>query len=835
MATVSLATWKECLWAELFDDESGDGRPVSIIHVDDALFSRACANRSLTLSDIEARDAFLCAFPNRLSVQRWLSGSENPGEALLPLLVLCCLAASEAAESDDNDYRARMRDMMGWNDRIIDCKALPGLWARLALLTRKRTEHRPTRPLILPDPRFRTQIGHAIELTFPSRNDTRRLLHELSGVQFDLDAPRAVLAWLAPLITRRRFSPTFEETYNSFRDAWLAAERSLADHRFWCGWKLATQTLRSVTTGPGIEIVADEWGIRQIIDARREQAIDLEEALRARALPGALIVAATKNHVIPLIEGEWGRLRWIGEEQGKSPIAALIRQRAFSGRYQKLNCSNVVGAVGWGLTFDVAGVLGERAPTVDRDRLIDVVATGCTRVDGGILARPALPFLIEATGHVASVTLTGELTDQLSIERISKGSWRVTPQAPLTGDIRIVAEPRMGGASFERSLRLRRSVLVPTFRESVPERLYDSDPDPVQAWPTTAEASDVIRPLAVPGDLASKSALTDLIEFLAIRTAPLPLGGFCEIVRRAIGDDSVNPWDVIQALQDARVVRMLDVRGWRGRVLLSQPPRGAIVRTPIEWAMVFEGCLSETWLARLVAAVSHQGLNMEMRAGVGTWSPPTPVVFSQDFTQLMEISNAIEAPVGFARSDLLLVSSLQVARPLAVTESRTIRRVIPLPGDHAPLTFLDSDQINVPPAWAVKHGMSETIWRYRNDAILDAYTAVGARPFSLNYERWTVESARLPTHVARWLRLTLGVASGPMPEGRYGYARDAVADRELARIAPSLFVRRVTSNSVLTTPRARQWRSVAVATSKGPQVRPLWDLIRAKRGRSELG
>lgn len=831
MTTVSLATWKDCLWAELFNDENGDGRPVALIHVDDSLFARACAKRGLTLSDTQARQAFLGAFPSRLNVQRWFVGSENPGEALLPVLVLCCLAASEAADSDENDYRGRMRDMMGWDHPIIHCEALPRLWARLANQTRMRAERTPTRRLILPDPRFRKQIGHAIELTFPSRNDARRLLHELSGERFDFDAPRAVLAWLEPLIARRRFSPTFEEAYNSFRHAWLAAERSLGDHRFWSGWKLVTQALRTEPQDSGIEIVADEWGIRQIIDVRRNRAIDLEQALRARMLPGALIAAATKTHVIPLIEGEWSRLRWPGEERGNSPIAALIRQRAFSSRYQALNCMRVVGADGWGLTFDVAGVFGNRAPTVDRDRLIDVGATGCTRVDGGILARPALPFLIEATGHVASVTVTGELADQLSLEKVDQRSWRITPRAPLTGEIRIVAEPRSGGLPFERALRLRRSILTPAFRGAIPESLYDSDPDPAPTWPTKVQVSDEIRPLALPGTSAPAPALLDLVEFLAIRTAPLPLGAFCEIARTAISDTRVNPWDVIQSLRDAGVVRVLDVRGWRGRALLSQPPRGAISRTPTGWAMMFEGCLNETWLARLGASVNRHDLDIEIRAGVGSWSPPTPVVVSQNFTQLMEISSEIDTPVGFARSSLLGIDSLQVAAPLTSTESRSNRRAISLTGDHAPLAFLDSDQVNVPPVWAVRHGSRETIWRHRDDAVLDAYTAIGTRPFSLDGERWAAVSARLPTHVARWLRLTLGVAAGPLPNGSYGYARDAVADRELARIAPSLFGRPARSDTVSATPFARQWRSIAVATSSGPRVRPLWDVIRAARGR----
>ena len=279
MTEGSLASWSEGLWPELFDDKTGDGRPLTIIQIDDALFARAGARSGIELAERSARSAFLSTFPDRLQVQRWLAGSDRPGDALVPLLVLCCLAASEAADSDKNDYRERMREVMGWTDRIIDCKALPRLWTQLAALSRKRGERVPSRELILPDPRFRTQIGHAIELAFPSRNDARRLAHELMHQDFDLDAPRSVIAWLQPLVSRGKFSTTFEEAFGSFRDAWLGAERSLCDHRFWSGWTLVTSGLRQTQFAVPFEIVSDEWGLRSLIDPMDERPIDLEAAL----------------------------------------------------------------------------------------------------------------------------------------------------------------------------------------------------------------------------------------------------------------------------------------------------------------------------------------------------------------------------------------------------------------------------------------------------------------------------------------------------------------------------------------------------------------------------
>lgn len=681
MAAVTMAIWKDCLWAELFDDEVGDGSPVSIIHVDDALFMRALARRDIEMSPHEARAAFLNAFPDRLEVQRWLVGSSKPGEALLPVLILCCLAASEAADSEENDYRRRLQDLMEWSHPIIHCEALPGLWARLARLSRKRSEGTPSRVLILPDPRFRSQIGHAIELTFPSRNDTRRLLNELGAGDFDFDAPRAVLGWLTPLVARKRFSPTFDEAFNEFREAWLAAERSLMDHRFWAGWKLATQGLRKTPASAPFEIVSDEWGLRHIIDPANERAIDLEAAIRGRSLPSSLIASLGRSHIIPLREEEWGRLQWVGSASpGKPPIAALIRQRAFSGRYQSFDCQRVVGAAGWGLTFQVAALFGERAPVIDRDRLLDAVPVGCTRVDGGVLARPSLPFVIETSGYVSDVKIKGALADRLLVEKLDPQTWRVTPRSPISTDVRLIAEPRSGGIPFERNLRLRRSILLPEFRETIPDRLFDGDPPPSELWPCDAPAGVDHRLSALTTGVITHPALLDLMEFLAIRTAPIPYGGFADIVRAAVGSSNISPWDVVQALRDAGAVKILDVRGWRGRAILSRPPRGALSRVEGGWALLFEGCLSETWVTRLVAAAGRRALAFESRPGVGEWSPPTHLVLARDVDVLRDLATEMETQTGFLEPSLAALDSLRVAAPITRTEDRPERKTVTLAG-----------------------------------------------------------------------------------------------------------------------------------------------------------
>jgi hypothetical protein len=825
-----MQAWNGGLWAELFDDPSGDGRPVSIINIDDALFSRAIAKQGFNLSETEARRAFLDAFPSRLTVQRWLTGSENPGDALLPLLVLCCLAASDAADSDNNDYRARMRDMMGWSDRIINCEALPQLWSRLRTQTMKRGERVTTRPLVLPDPRFRTQIGHAIELTFPSRNDTRRLVQELSGQNFDLDSPRAVLAWLTPLVAKGRFSSTFEETFNSFRDAWLAAERALVDHRFWSGWKLATNSFRETVRIDPFEVVSDEWGMRHLVAPATEEAVELETVLRGRKVATAgLASAAAKTHVIPLIEAEWGKLRWIGGDRSRTPSAFLIRQRAFGSRYATLDCVTVSGADGWGLTFDVQGVVGDSGPSPDRDRLLDVTPTSCTRVDGGVLARPALPFCIETTGLVSSISLIGEAADRLEVSKIDARSWLVSPTEPIEGEIRIIAEPRGGGANLERTLRLRRSILAPSFHQETPDRLFDPDPEPRPGWPCTSEPGTIARRMSPGGEIAVSPALLDLIEYLAIRTAPIPLGGFVDLVRSGIADPNVNPWDVIQALRDAGVVKVLYVRGWRGRVLLSRPPRGALVRVAGGWALNFEGCTSETWTARLEAAAAQCGLAVERRSGVGAWSPSTLMMRADELSPLRDVAKSVDISPEFLSGDLKAINSIWTSIPVARSVANVQKRKTQLHGNHAPLLFLDTDRPNESPLWEVESPGGARCWKSRDDAILDAYSSFHERPFVRTADRVIAQDARLPSQLARWIRLCTGIAAGPTRDG-FGYACDEVIGRELARIAPVFFGDRTPAALQSTPLYSRRWPLRAVASTKAPAAASIWSAAHEARG-----
>jgi len=822
VVATTMTQWRDWLWSELFDDEAGDGRPVTILHVDDDLFVRSAALGGVVLEAQAARALFLRMFPPRFRVQRWLTGSEKPGEALLPLLILCCLAASEAADSDENDFRRRLRDLMGWNQVVTHCDALPRLWRRLASMTVKRSETAPTCPLELPDPRFRTQIGHAIELTFPSRNDTRRLISELGPGEFDLESPRAVLDWLAPLVTRGGFSGTFEETFASFRSAWLDAERALVDHRFWSGWRLVTAQLRAVTESGGFEILVDEWGVHQLVDPESGASLDLEQALADHVLSPSLTGIATRGHMIPLVERDWGRLRWAGERAGTRPQAALVRERAFRSRLGTRARATVTGAAGWVLIHDLEGLSG-RGEGVDRDRLLDLSPSQYWRVDGGILARPALPFVVEVTGLVESLRLEGDLAGRLDVASAGDGRWLLTPREPLEGDLDIVVEPRRTGPPLRRRLRLRRAVLVPTFR-GPPERLFDADPPPTPAWPRDAEREGIATS-AEPSGEAATQALLDLTEALAVKTGAMPLTDLFAISRQVVGGADASPWDVIRALSDAGMLCWLEARGIRGRSVLPMGPRGAIARVGAASRLTLEGVLSETFLARLDAASARLDLRRETRPGVSRWSPLTECVWAAEESALFELAEMLELEVGYLRASPDPLSRWRVREPLGRAREDGERRSVPLAGRHAPLRHVAFDRIDIASMWEVEGRDGLRHWRDREDAILDAYAEVDERVFTIAEGRLRATDARLPMQFARWIRLFTGTASGPV-EGGYGYACNAAVERAVHVMRPAILASASGERPNGPAPRSRRWRTMATIHNGEREILPSWRVAR---------
>ena len=173
---ITLARWSRLLLEDIFRDREGEGRPVSTIDAGGVSLARVLSGAGVDATEDAALATFVAAFPPRWQMLRWLSGVDKPGDATVAFLILCCVVASEAAGTDENDYRERFKQLMGWDAIAMDCAGLPPLWRGLRNSLAAAPPEKRLRHLILPPVRHRKQIGYAIELTFPSRQDGRLLI-----------------------------------------------------------------------------------------------------------------------------------------------------------------------------------------------------------------------------------------------------------------------------------------------------------------------------------------------------------------------------------------------------------------------------------------------------------------------------------------------------------------------------------------------------------------------------------------------------------------------------------------------------------------------------------
>lgn len=840
---VPLARWSELLLDEIFGDREGEGRPVTTIDADEALLSRALARADLHASHHDAFEAFKRAFPNRQGVLRWFSGVEAPGEALVAFLVLCCLAASDIVEADKEDYRGRLQAMMGWDRRVTDCKALPGLWLRLAEAL-ERAERGKWRPLVLPDPDFRTQIGHAIELTFPSRRDTRRLRQELeAGGLADPRHPVAVLRWVGPRVAH--YSPSFATTFADFQAAWRAGDRALVDHRFWTGWCKAIDHGRTETAAATLDVRCDEWGRHELVDADGE-AVTLERLARETRTPPALRTALAAGTPIFLREIDWGLWTWCGADRYsvREATAALFREKSYSAALRaQFNPSPVEGADGWAFTT-CTHLLSTNASlaSFDEDDLIDARLSGPPRVEGGWLARPSFPIRISTRGLVGDVALAGGSSQFLRLERNGPSEWAVTPLAPLEGQATVrVASGVAGASGVVRHVALRRTITAPDLDRPLPAR-YAFDEPATPGWsatfegpPTSVFASEPVERRERPDPA---QALLDLIEYFAARPAPMSLGGLCELVMGLGASTHGQPWSIIRALLEGGLLDPVRARGgWRGAAVAPRAPRGVLARAGQGHRLTFDGLLNEAWLERAGNIARRHGSKLEINLGPSAWSVPTTSA-DGELPILVSIAEALTLPLAHLSPDLSGLTTPRLATPNANVSGHPRRQNLTADlGRHlesrgVSMFHCRREKDNGPRLWLVITPQGEErAWLQRHLALLDAHVLAGLAAFELSPDRalMTAAEAMLPLDLARWLRLATGQAPGPV--GRvHAYPTTARVVGPLQSYLGGLLA--VTAQPGKPDDRPRRASGGVLAVGRGDEIstRQVWRWARERKG-----
>lgn len=840
---VRLAQWSRWLREEIFVDHDGDGRPVTTILVDDALLSRAMLRGGVRASGLEARAAFLAAFPSREIMSGWFSGRSGPGVGLMAFLVLCCFAASEAAGIDLNAYRKRLETMMGWTGTVDQCQGLPRLWDRLVQELKRAPASERLRPLELPDPRYRSQIGHAIELTFPSAQDTRRLRTELDHAD-DLDPrdPERVIGWLA----RRRqvFSPSFMATLRDFRVSWRNGDRSLADHRFWTGWTLVIDAWVPPPDGPGLRVRYDEWGVHQLFS-------DADEAAQLAALGkiarSDLRRLITNGAPILLREADWGCWCFAGgsPSAAREAGAALIRDKSISPMLlAQFDRASVLGAEGWSLTTSLHLLPSSVAPSFRAgDQLIAISVSEAPRTDGGWLARPSFPLVLTARGAVDALSISGEVAPEIELRKREAGIWEARPRKALDGDVTVTLKPKGPGRSVIRTLALRATTLVPDLGHPLPSRFAPEEPASPRAWSPTCEGevTSIFGALVDDSGAPTHPVIEDLIEYFAARPGPLALGAVLPMLESALPSDGPGAWEVLRALMEGGVVTPLRVVGWRGGALLARPPRAILRREPGGCVLILDGLINTVLIARARGLARGLGLDARTLGGVSAWSPPVHVFRADDPVPLAELALRLSIALVWLAPDLSGLTRLTRLDPNVdgAGHSRAIPVRRPefqsLEERGASLFQCARERDDQPRVWRVDLASGRRFWSHRNLAILDACRATGLAAFSRESgtTRLNVAGAYLPLPAALWTRWACLAGSGPDPDG-YRYPMVNAIAGDLTKFMGALLARAPLMAPNPVELRARRGAGLAIARGGTVSTRSVWAWSR-ERAASGLG
>jgi hypothetical protein len=845
-----LNNWSRWLLDELFTDVTGDGRPVATILVDDELLRRGLAHGGIDANAPNARRLFLDAFPNRAVMVGWFGGTRDPGPALCAFLALCCFAAGEAVDIDVNDYRGRIAEILHWTDRVVNCAGLPHLWARLRQHVAKVAASGKYRPLVLPNPGFRKQIGHAIELTFPSRPDAEKLRTALAARSIERESPAGVLHWLAPSVGSGRFSQSFTAAFKNFEAAWRSGHRTLTDDRFWVGWRLILAGLRPPDEKRSFDILADEWGTYRLLGLN-DQPFEFGGYAGAGGLPSAAAQFEREGRPFLLREVDWARWRWVASDLGaaRRARAALIRPNNYSSqRLKSVDLASVVGAEGWAFTRSIDQFLSpEQRDSARSEELIDATIRGVPRVDGGLLGRPSFPITIDTSGPVGTVAIRGEGAESVQLERAASGSWLARLKCPLTTNLIIELESWDGQGSIARALRTRASILRPRIPDDPPERLADDEPPAPANWApivaaAAAQLDQVPAGFCAPSDEPTRSEVLDLVEYFAARPGPIALGAVIELLGEISDNSVVDKWDLLRAFFETGILRPLRNRGWRGRAVIAAPPRGVLRQSADGWAMILDGVVHEVLRSRLEGRARAAGLTFEIRPGVSEWTIPTMVATGRSLDELALLARDLELPTSHWRADLGDLTPLKALHPDADGGTYSVRRAQTIAGGRVleaadvRLQLCQRDPDDAPRLWMVQRGDDEPrFWRLRHYALLDAFRLAKAPVFQDVDERLRVHvpGAYLPLPLARWLRLATAISSGPRVNG-YLYGSGRLIEGQLREILGALVASSdiEVANRLPLVSRGRPGgRPLAVGGIGGGSTIELWRWARADSGR----
>lgn len=595
------------------------------------------------LSDDEIISAFMSIF-SREKVRKVLGdgavGGFHAYRHFHYLVLTCVVCATTTDAGDTGNFRERLGVLLddgGGPEQGV--QGTNSLWRALARwIEVERQKGKPFRKIILPNPGSMTQIGYAVGLAYPSKNDRaslKSILRFLPDRAFENRG--ALITYLA------ENSPSLPERMQGDLREILALYRKgeLIDHRPF--WRLIEGVLSELSDDEptrasllwrvSLRFVGWNGDEVEASLARGNHRSQLESSYWSGSfgelldLPNAPVnVRKLLDTGVLLLHQEPNNL-WAQDDRGVPSESGVIIVSSHSPLMSKWPDALNAGRewkVSDVLPYEEAIALTGGAGIIKKE----VKQQPAVHIEGGVslgrgkwLNRPAfLPYL--KLGDFKDVTVDPSLDlsydkDMVTLESQSLSDGRVRVEA-------VSNESRKFSTSFQ---------LI-------------SNAPPVSKWPTRSDRHEPLIDIdyapgaflddgSIPSDVgAYPNALSDVLEVVYARAGSArPEGEIIQLIKRGV-PGGVNPWAVLRSLEEAGWLALDLNRAWRGRFWRACPP--VIVMTGDTTALV-EGAVGSIEFEHLKLESSRHATHMVVNAE-RPWAVP---VFGLCGEQIPEIAAAM--------------------------------------------------------------------------------------------------------------------------------------------------------------------------------------------------
>lgn len=573
-------------------------------------------------------------------------------------LVLSCHIASVSPDrASSGQFRRRLKDELGLPSEIATLTGIALLWEKTkAWCDRKREAGEPFRKIELPPIRRNmSQIGHSIDIVFPSRHDLDRMERLFGGLARRQNLlARDIVSAVRPHVFGHPWSQGFLRAFDDFDVRWRGGERLLADHPFVHGilglrlpaanTKLQNDTFQldlatDIDGNAAFSVLTDIPDVLSALTAdpkvRSTRPIEVPLSLRevvdllserASHIPAGLL-RCYREGVLPFEEVEWGVWRAV-----RMPVGGRVRPLVRDDILRKYDFP-VLGRDGWQLLNplgrrDIEAILRTVRDTLDvGSDIARLRIVGGIRIERSFLGRSRfLPELSASERCTASIVPFGDKQEHLSAF-VEGARIVLRSEGPVEGVWRV-AVSEGGSVRAEPSIAFVRDAPE---RAVVPADVLAKDWRPVEPPLIGTEERSITRPWQWSEIREAPDTLQDLLEALyATGARGWSEQGIVQLLERSL-PAGASVWDGLQVLAESGWLEARVSREWRARRWYLRAPR--LLRYA-DGSIVLSGAVAAQTRSRFLNAVIAAGGRAEERGLGGDWFVPIPIAHGVDVNKL---------------------------------------------------------------------------------------------------------------------------------------------------------------------------------------------------------